>query len=64
MIKNLVNKLRSIRIALLHAAYHRNMKKAVQVMDSEEKDIFKFKKYIYRAEDAWKRVVKIKEKQK
>jgi hypothetical protein len=28
-----------------------------------EKDIVKFKKYVYRAEDAWKKLVILKQKQ-
>jgi hypothetical protein len=44
-----------IRIGLLHAAYHRNMKKADVARESH--DIIKFKKYIYAAEDAWRKLV-------
>ena len=46
---------RKIRIGMLHAAYHRNMKKADAARRST--DIVEFKKYIYRAEDAWKKMV-------
>lgn len=63
MITNLVNKLRSIRIALLHASYHRNLKKAVYIQEHDG-GLERFKKYIYRSEDAWRKIVKIKEKQK
>ena len=44
-----------IRIGLLHAAYHRNMKKADVARES--RDIISFKKYIYAAEDAWRKLV-------
>ena len=64
MIKKLINKFRTIRIAFLHAAYHRNLKKAVDIQESDEKDMVRFKKYIYRAEDAWRKMVTLKEKQK
>lgn len=44
-----------IRIGFLHAAYHRNMKKADAARES--RDIISFKKYIYAAEDAWRKLV-------
>lgn len=44
-----------IRIGILHAAYHRNIKKAD--VARENQDIVKFKKYIYAAEDAWRKLV-------
>lgn len=50
------------RIGLLHAAYHRNMKRAEQARTDQ--NVLKFKKYIYRAEDAWKRLVILTEKTK
>ena len=53
---------RKIRIGLLHATYHRNMKKAV--IARKQANVVKFKKYIYRAEDAWRRMVTLIEKQK
>jgi len=46
---------RKIRIGFLHATYHRNMKRAESAR--HQQDIIEFKKYIYRAEDAWKRIV-------
>ena len=49
-----------IRIGLYHAAYHRNLRYAEQ--QKEKKDIFKFQKYVYRAEDAWKKLITIKKK--
>jgi hypothetical protein len=44
-----------IQIGLLHATYHRNMKRADSARES--RDIIKFKKYIYAAEDAWRKIV-------
>ena len=44
-----------IRIGVLHAAYHRNIKKADAARENQ--DIVKFKKYIYAAEDAWRKLV-------
>jgi hypothetical protein len=44
-----------IRIGILHAAYHRNMKKADDARSKQ--DIVTFKKYIYQAEDAWRKIV-------
>lgn len=49
----------NFRISILHAKFHRNMKKAI--IAREQQDILNFKKYVYRAEDAWKRIVIIKE---
>jgi hypothetical protein len=54
--------LRRIRIGVLHATYHRNMKRANQ--SRTKQDIVKFKKYIYRAEDAWRKLVILIEKNK
>ena len=56
------NWLRKFRIGILHAKYHRAMRKAVAAR--EEQDILKFKKYIYEAEDAWRKVVVLTEKSK
>jgi len=63
MIKKLINKIRSIRIALLHARYHRNLKKAVYIREHGH-GLERFKKYIYRSEDAWRKMVTLTEKQK
>jgi len=49
-----------IRVGFLHAAYHRNLRKAIKARD--QSDIQAFKKYIYRAEDAWKQIVRLREK--
>ena len=48
------------RIGLLHATYHRNIKKADTAR--EALDIIKFKKYVYKAEDAWRKLVLLTEK--
>jgi hypothetical protein len=50
------------RISLLHASYHRNMKRAEKART--ELNILKFKKYIYQAEDAWRKLVILTEKTK
>jgi hypothetical protein len=55
-----MNWFRKIRIGMLHATYHRNMKRAEAAR--QQQDILRFKKYIYRAEDAWKRLVILTEK--
>ena len=52
----------NIRIGLLHAKYHRMIRSAEQ--SCENKDLIKFKKYVYRAEDAWRKMVILIEKQK
>ena len=49
-----------LRIGLLHATYHRNIKKAAAAR--ELLDIIKFKKYVYKAEDAWRKLVLLTEK--
>ena len=53
---------RSFMIGIYHAKYHRNMKFAE--LAKYKKDIEKFKKYIYRAEDAWRQVVLLTQKNK
>lgn len=45
---------------MLHATYHKNMKLAEKAR--EDHDIVTFKKYIYRAEDAWRKLVIITNK--
>ncbi len=62
MIKAIQKILNNFRIGVLHATYHRCMRKAVKA--SEEKNLVEFKKYIYQAEDAWRKIVIITEKQK
>ena len=51
-----------IRIGLLHATYHRWMRKAEQA--KEDHDIHQFKKAIYKAEDAWRKLVILTNKTK
>lgn len=52
--------IKSIRIGFLHATYHRNIKRAEQARINQ--DIVAFKKHIYRAEDAWRKLVILREK--
>ncbi len=54
--------IRTIRIGFLHATYHRNMKRA-QIARTQQ-NVVKFKKYIYRAEDAWRKLVILLNKNK
>lgn len=58
----MLNWINNIRIGLLHAKYHRCMRYAEQ--SREDKDLKKFKKYVYKAEDAWRKMVILIEKQK
>ena len=51
-----------VRIGILHAKYHRNLKKADKVR--KQHDIVKFKRYVYRSEDAWRKIVILTEKLK
>lgn len=57
--RKLINK---IRVGLLHAKYHRSLKSAETAR--KQQDIVKFKKHVYRAEDAWKQIVIITNKNK
>lgn len=52
----------TMRIGFAHATFHRNLKKAMRA--KEAGNLRKFKRCIYRAEDAWKRVVVLTEKRK
>lgn len=54
--------IRTLRIGLLHATFHRNMRRAESIAVS--RDIEKFRKYIYRAEDAWRKLVVLQERNK
>lgn len=47
---------------MLHAEFHRNMKRAESARSN--RDIGKFKQHIYRAEDAWRKIVILTEKSK
>ena len=62
----MLNKIRKsilrIRIAILHATYHRNMKRMETAR--QKRDIVEFKTYAYRAEDAWRKIVILTEKLK
>lgn len=49
-----------IKMGLYHATYHRNYKRALKAKD--EKNIHKFKKYIYKSEDAWRKIILITKK--
>ena len=51
-----------IRIGIYHAKYHRCL--AVAERAKDKKNIRLFKKYIYRTEDAWKKIVIINKKYK
>ena len=60
--KKIVNWIRKIRIAVFHAEYHRNLNRAKEARVNQ--DIIAFKRYIYRAEDAWRKLVILTEKTK
>lgn len=53
---------RNIRIGLLHATYHRNLKRAE--LAQQQRNIESFKKHVYAAEDAWRKLVVLQEKNK
>ena len=55
--------IRIIRIGFLHATYHRNMKWASKIARTQQ-NIVQFKKYIYRAENAWRKLVILTNKNK
>jgi hypothetical protein len=55
MLRTISNFFRKIQVGILHATYHRNLKRAESARQLH--DIIKFKKYIYRAEDAWRKIV-------
>jgi hypothetical protein len=52
----------NFRIGILHAKFHRKLKKADAAR--AEQDPIEFKKYIYQAEDAWRKIVILTEKLK
>jgi hypothetical protein len=58
--KKLIKWYFKFRIGILHAAFHRNMKHADTARSNQ--DLIQFKKYIYRAEDAWRKLVILTEK--
>jgi hypothetical protein len=53
---------RNIRIGLLHATYHRNLKQAE--LAQQQRTIEAFRTYVYKAEDAWRKLVILQEKNK
>jgi hypothetical protein len=61
MLRRIKNLILAIRINVNHAAYHRNMKRAL--IAQENSDLVKFQKNIYRAEDAWRKMVILIEQQ-
>lgn len=46
---------KKIRIGFLHAKYHRNLRRAEGARMCA--NLVAFQKYIYRAEDAWRKIV-------
>jgi hypothetical protein len=61
MLRNVRRNWIYFRVGLTHARYHRNMKRAHRA--KADKNIRKFKRYIYRAEDAWRKLVVLTDKQ-
>lgn len=61
MIQQIKNLILKIRIGMYHATYHRNMKRAEDAR--ENKDLKKFQTSIYRAEDAWRKLITLIVKQ-
>ena len=49
-------------IGWYHAKYHRNLKKAEMAKD--DKNIHAFKQFIYKAEDAWRKIIILNNKNK
>jgi len=62
MLRKIHNAILRFRIAILHATYHRNMRR--MELARKKLDIIKFKTYAYRAEDAWRKLVILSEKTK
>lgn len=60
--KRIINAIRYFRIGVLHAKYHRNLRRADAARKA--RDIIAFKKHVYRAEDAWRKIVILTEKTK
>jgi len=58
--KNVIKLIHRIQIGFLHAAYHRCMRRAD--VERKARNIVEFKKYVYRAEDAWRKIVVLTEK--
>lgn len=62
MIRKIHKAFLRFRIAILHASYHRNMRRMETARSKH--DIVEFKTYAYRAEDAWRKIVILTEKLK
>ena len=62
MIRKIHKAFLRFRTAILHAAYHRNMRR-MEIARGKH-DIVKFKTYADRAEDAWRKIVVLTEKLK
>ena len=62
MIRKIHKAFLRFRIAILHASYHRNMRRMETARGKH--DIVEFKTYAYRAEDAWRKIVVLTEKLK
>ena len=60
MIQKIHNAILRFRIAILHATFHRNMRR-MEIARSKH-DIVNFKTYAYRTEDTWKKIVILSEK--
>jgi hypothetical protein len=58
----MLKRINKFRIALLHAKYHRCIRKAEAAQS--ESNIEQFRKYVYQAEDAWRKIVIISNKTK
>ena len=52
MIVRILTLFYKFKIALLHAKYHKHMRRAD--ISRTTSDIIKFKKHVYKAEDAWR----------
>lgn len=62
MIRKIHKAFLRFRIAIFHAAYHRNMRRMEAARSKH--DIVEFKTYAYRAEDAWRKIIVLTEKLK
>jgi hypothetical protein len=60
LINKISKTLAKIRIGFLHATFQRNMRKANIARNKH--DIVTFKKHIYQAEDAWRKIVILTQK--
>ncbi len=58
----MINWIRKIRVGILHARYHRILRKADQ--SRARQNVIEFKKHIYQAEDVWRKIVILTEKMK